>query len=794
MKPRKGVIIALWLLLVLIFLLIIDRTRFSADLSAFMPANPTAHQQVFTDQLQSGVATRLILVAIEGADTETLAVLSREVAHQLRGSEAFTFINNGEPVDNENQRQFVFTHRYLLSPAVNPQRFSIEGLRDAIQESIELLASPAGLLIKPLMARDPTGETFQLINTFNQEAAPHTFEEVWVSENGARAILLAQTAAAGTDIDGQQHAMQLIKNTFNHAKEDKGVNARLVMTGPGVFSVNARDTIEKEVKRLSIFSTIIIISLLLLIYRSFTAVLLGTLPVLTGIAAGIAAVSLGFGVVHGVTLGFGITLIGEAIDYSIYLFLQSKYNKAQVDKQAWLASFWPTIRLGVLTSIIGFSALLFSGFPGLAQLGLYSTAGLIAAAVVTRFVLPALLPRNFHVRDVARFGKVFNPISKHARPLRWGAVILLLTACSIIYSHQGNILNRDLAALSPVPAADRALDAALRNDLGTPNLRYFIVASGENVESALIAAEEISAKLEPLIKEGVIASYNSPSHYLPSVATQTARQAAIPESPLLTQRLDVATSTLPISSERLIGFLEDAQNARRAPPLQYTDLAGTPLALVVETLLVKQATQWSVLLPLYPVTYDDNEQAIDPERIRAALAETMQTSALFIDVKAELEQMYAGYLSEILYLSLSGLIAIVILLLITLRSLRRAARVLLPLLVAVTVVIAGLVWWGYPLTILHLIGLLLTIAIGSNYALFFDRQINQTANEGYRRTLASLLFANTTTVTIFSLLAFSSVPILQNIGMTVAPGVVLALLFAAIFAKREIPSISKLAS
>ena len=128
--------------------------------------------------------------------------------------------------------------------------------------------------------------------------------------------------------------------------------------------------------------------------------LLGLLPVACGALAAVAAVSLGHGIVHGVTLGFGTTLIGEAVDYSIYLFVQSERNR----DDAWLVDFWPTIRLGVLTSVCGFAALLFSGFPGLAQLGLYSIAGLLAAAAITRFVLPGLLPaRPPHPRpDSAR--------------------------------------------------------------------------------------------------------------------------------------------------------------------------------------------------------------------------------------------------------------------------------------------------------------------------------------------------------------------------------------------------------
>ena len=82
------------------------------------------------------------------------------------------------------------------------------------------------------------------------------------------------------------------------------------MTGPGVFSVQSRQTIQTEVERLSLISAGIIITMLLLLYRSPWALALGLVPVLSGALAGVAAVSLGSGVVHGITLGFGITLIG----------------------------------------------------------------------------------------------------------------------------------------------------------------------------------------------------------------------------------------------------------------------------------------------------------------------------------------------------------------------------------------------------------------------------------------------------------------------------------------------------
>jgi predicted exporter len=82
------------------------------------------------------------------------------------------------------------------------------------------------------------------------------------------------------------------------------------------------------------------------------------------------------------------------------------------------------------------------------------------------------------------------------------------------------------------------------------------------------------------------------------------------------------------------------------------------------------------------------------------------------------------------------------------------------------------------LTILHLVGMLLIVAVGSNYALFFDAPGHEDGNDAL--ILASLSIANVSTVIGFGLLSFSGVPVLEDLGTTVAPGALLALLFAAV--------------
>ncbi len=433
-RARRGRIaiartaIVLWLAFILACGIVISRSQVTTDLSIFLPRSPTPAQQLLLEQIRDGLASRLILVGIEGADAATRAGLSKQIAQRLRANPAFIAVNNGEPVSAERDRAFLFDHRYLLSPAVTPARFSVDGLHAALSDSIDLLASPAGLLVKSLLPRDPTGEMVRLLDQQNSDARPQMVDGAWASRDGARALMLMQTRASGADTDAQQRAMSAIRQAFDTAANvtSAAPAARLVMTGPGVFSVTSRDAIKSQVSRLFIISVVLIAALLLLVYRSFTALALGFLPVISGALAGIAAVSLGFGVVHGITLGFGTALIGEAVDYSIYLFVQSEQGSS--DQQIWIQRFWPTIRLGVLTSIFGFAALLLSGFPGLAQLGLYSIAGLIAAAIVTRFVLPHLLPENFRIYNSSAVGLALSHLVRRAAALRWAAVILLLAA------------------------------------------------------------------------------------------------------------------------------------------------------------------------------------------------------------------------------------------------------------------------------------------------------------------------------------------------------------------------------
>jgi predicted exporter len=390
---------------------------------------------------------------------------------------------------------------------------------------------------------------------------------------------------------------------------------------------------------------------------------------------------------------------------------------------------------------------------------------------VTRFVLPQLRPARFAIRDTSALGRAAAPVVRSLGKLRWLMLALAVAALAVLFVKRDHLWNERLSDLSPMSPAVMALDASLRADLGNSEQGWLVVLNAAGREEALVAAERVALRLQVLVDAGAIGGFETPTRFLPSTATQQARRAALPERAELAVRLKAALADLPLRAEKLQGFLDDVATARTQPLLSAESLKGSTLGLAVDSMLQQRGSRWTVLMPLRGVAGGVNAAAL-----RAALAS--EPGTLFLDLGEESTRMYTDYLHEVIWYSLAGFAAIALLLLVTLRSLRRTLRVLAPLVLAVLLVMATLALLGERLTLLHLVGLLLTVAVGSNYALFFDD--GKAATDTH--TLASLLVANATTVIGFGALATASVPVLHAIGVTVGPGAVLALVLSAMLA------------
>ncbi len=800
-RQHRATVLGLWLACVALALLCVVRATYTADLSAFLPRSPDARQQLLITQLQSGLPSRTLLVGIEGGDASARAAASRELAAAMRASGLFEQVLNGERAAFAELGRWLFEHRYQLSPAVVPGRFGPEGLRDALAETMSLLGTPAGAATRELLPRDPTGEMQRIAEALIPAQAPRLEGGVWVSRNAPRAVLMASTRADGADLDAHEAAIQRVREAFAPAAA-RGL--MLQLSGAPVFAVQSRSLIEREVRWLGTAGTLLMAALLLAAFASPLALAVALLPVGSGVLAGIAAVALGFGHVHGMTLGFGATLIGEAVDYAIYYLVQARRGSAAEGGahaaavgegwRHWLARGWPTLRLGLWTSICGFGALVFSGFPGLAQLGVFSIAGLVGAALTTRCLLPALLPDGAPgVGLRSQLGRVTAAAMAWLPRLRV-PVLVLGAAALVLLVQRGDLWRADLTALSPLPATALALDVALRDDLGASDARTLVLVQGDDAEATLQRTEAVAARLDGLVERGQLAGFDSVTRFLPSRAAQERRRESLPDPSALPALLTEAARGTPLDAARLAPFVDEIVQARKAATLTPQDVWASPAKPLVDALLLRAtparqgsgsgASGYTALLPLQAPTAVGHP-GIDATALSTALQGLPGTQVL--DVKVELDRLYQRYLSEALWQALIGAAAVVTLVAASLRSARRTLAVCQPLALAVLLALAGAAASGATLGILHLVGLLLVVAVGSNYALFFD-QLQLGANAALTRshsdTLASLLLANLTTVASFGLLALSDIPALCAIGRVVAPGAFLALVLAAVFARR----------
>lgn len=769
MSPaRRTAVALLWLAALLVAGWAIgQRLELSGDLRRFMPEPRTPAQRLLVDELGDGPGSRLLLLSLSGAPAGTLAEQSRALAAALAANPDFEFVANGADAGLEAVPESLRPYRYLLSPALDGHRLDAGYLGAHLDERLQDLGSPMAGLVEPLLPSDPTLEMLALAEAWLPKAAPRRLHGVWFDSAGREALLLAQTRAGGFDPNAQQRAYDAVHAAFADASGASG--ARLGMTGPGAFSVEIGGRTAREAQWIGTIDSIALVLLLLVAYRSWRAPLLGVLPLATAGLAGLGAVALAFEAVHGITVAFGFTLIGVVQDYPIHFLSQ---QRAGISPRDNVRALWPALLTGVVATCIAYLTFMFSGVDGLRQLAVFTISALAAAALATRFGLPALVDPA--PRDLARSPRLqalWRGIQHLPRP-RWSLLLVAAACIVVLATARGPFWENDLSKLTPVPEEGMALDTRLRQELGAPDVRYVAVLRGSDVDAALSATEALHPKLDALVAEGALDGWDSAARYLPPVATQRARQQALPEPQALRQALAEAVATTPFREDAFAPFLADVERARTAGPLRPADLAGTPLAATVEGLLLDGGDGAIALVSLSGLA--------DVDAVARAVADG---GGELMDMKVASESLVAEYRGRVLAALAVAALLLAATVWFSLRSPGRVARVLLPMALTTLVILAVLRGLGVELNLFHLVALILAAGLGLDYALFFEHAGDR--RDDQLRTLHAVLVCSLMTLLVFSLLALSSIPVLRAIGGTVAIGVACNFVLALLVSRHD---------
>ncbi len=771
---KRSAVPAVWLAAMLVCAWwALFKTPISSDITLFIPKTDTT-AGLLLEQLHRGTAARIILMGIEGGTEQARAETSKHLASRLRASGLFARVANGEDLLDRDEQRKLFSYRYLLSPKVSPDRFSAAGLRAALLQRLHELGSPLSTFEKRLLPQDPTAEMWTLIKIWQGSGQyPEQRRGVWFTRDGRRALLLAETRSSGFDIGAQERVIGAIEKAFAASKERAGAGAdiTLLLSGPGVFAVSSQHTIRHEAESLSIAAGLLVVLIVVVVFRSLRPVLISMVLLGSTILGAVVTAGAVFGKVYGITLAFGMTLVGEVVDYPILVFAHLSRNEAPV---VGLTRIWPTLRLCAATTMLGCLAMTATDLPGLAQLGLFTMVGLLSAAVFTRWVLPPLLPAVWTPRHDLVRAEWMTRLLHPGRLLAIGVSVLSVLALSALIALAPPLWEDDLAALSPIPQDILKLDQELRASFGHPEPGRMIVVIAPDIESALRRSEAVAGYLRDRVADGMLRGFDLAARYLPSQRTQRQRRAALPDPERLRANLEAALAGLPFRPGRFEPFEQAVAAARTGPLLSPSDLAGTALGLRVASLLLRADRGWTALILLDGVR--------DPDGLARGLGRQAYEGAYYLDMKAETNRLVARFRHTALNRLMWGAALIVAVVWLGFgRSARLVLAALLPVFLAIILDVAVLAALGKRLSLFHLVSLLLVLGIGTNYGLFFSRPDPDPADR--KRTLGALLACLSSTLGVFGMLSLSKVPVLSAIGQTVAIGVFMSFVMALILAQ-----------
>ena len=750
------------------------QTRLVTDMSQFLPTGASPLQTVLLEQVRTGAASRLLLLGLDGAPAEQLAAASKHLRGKLEASAHFDLVQNGVEDLAPDAQPVLFRYRYLLNPAVQADYFSVDNLRAALQRQLRILTSSFVQLKQNDVRGDPGSAYLGYLLGLRPQGGPQLSHGVWFGIDGSEALLLARTQAPAFSLEAQQQVMAYLQDLMQQDEMLRPL--RLQISGPALFAQQAKSIIAGEVSRISIVTTVVMLLFLALVLRNSTLVFCSALPLLSGILAAVAVVTFVYGSIHGITLAFGVTLVGVAVDYPIHLFA---HKRAAESASASLRRIWPTLRLGLITTAMGYLAMLFSDFTGLAQLGVFAIAGLTVAVAVTRWVMPLLVADSWEARWRM---PGLKQLTRNYWPLSSGLWLLTAFALWYVLAH-GNIWEDDIAALNPEQKTQKVLDSHLRQQLGAPDTRHFLLVQAESEEALLLRCEQLQPKLDAMVDAGVFSHFELISRYLPSAANQRQRQQELPDARRLQQALTEASAGLPFKPGTFEPFVAAVQASRDLPPLNLATFAATPLGRQLSNLVFDYQGQWFSLVPLTQI------------KDYTALAKDFPPLAndapvMLLDLKAQSNTLMSHYRDRALWLFALGAGGILLVLVLGLRSFPGALRVFMPVVGSLLVTVMVLLLAGERLSLFHLASLLLVIGIGLDYSLFFQRYQGNAVERN--QTLWALVVCAMTTILVFGILAGATTPVLHAIGLTVCVGTLFSFAYAVFGAPASSPSVHQI--
>lgn len=736
----------------------VDRDSFQTDLFSILPELrderlPDAALEAFSDKL----SRRVVFLVSAGEPSASLRMADEihEIAAAASLFESFEY--RIEQTLLSSTYQALYPYRYGLLSQEDMAALQNEKGDFLVRRFIEGLVSPVSGHTSASLVSDPFQLYMRYLGSF---ATVNTHAEVidgavFFRDEQKQYLLISAVLAGGAFDQATQDRYAKFMAQLGQVKS-KWPHAELLDNGLVKHALANRVTAQQEIALIGGGSLLAILLLFFLVFRRLAVVLYIALPVFVGMALALLAALLLFGQIHIITLVFGASLIGVSIDYTFHYCCAYSGISPYQDAHTALKSIRPSLTIGLLTSIIGYIALATTGFPALEQMAVFAVAGLFGAYIAVIYLLPAFIREKLHVnRLIAGYASALLRFVHRtpAQPAALLVVILLVGMVSFILLKSPADDVRDMRAQFAQLENDDARFMAVIGE--APNSQYFVV-SAEHQDELLKRMDTLQQALGSQENGRDV----SLSRWLPSVTQQQENRQVLRE--LLAQ--DTVTFGALVDSglpaDILLNYTRQLEG-NHAAFLTPEEFLATDFGRKYKDLwLGEHAGRYHAIVMLSGQT-DLGSLRKTADRL---------TGVVFVDRAGHVSRLFQLYRQAFEKIVPFILVIMVVLLALRYGFVTALRIVATPVIAALlTLVLILLVRGQY--NIFNLFGLVVTVAVAIDYAVF----IRESGKESAHVLLAILLSALTTAISL-GLLALSNTPALTAFGVSLLLGVLFACL------------------
>ncbi|MGX7655020.1 MMPL family transporter [Shewanella putrefaciens] len=776
--------LAIWLLLMLsaslwTLQLWQNGARVQSDILAMLPH---LQQDKLTERALNQVEATLadqVYIALVAKDETTAIAAAKLLIQKLETdlvatgkNAALTDIRSADMQLGEALGQYYFPHRFKLLTAPQAEALATKDIGNLIEAATAQLYNAFSYANSNLLAQDPLLLFPANLLALAPSSKVRASQSILLANQGdnVAAVVMAKGQESAFNPNAQLAQMTALTLGLDAVKQSYP-DITLLKAGALFHAIAATQTAKSEISILGLASLLGVIALVWLAFRSVMPLLLAIVTISSGLLLAVTLTLSVFGELHLLTLVFGTSLIGIAIDYSFHFYCE-RLSDTERSAQATVAYIFPTVTLAFITSALAYVGIGLAPFPGMQQVAIFCAAGLLGAYLTLILAYPLLagsrLPSGS--RPLALAGKYLANLTQLSNrlttPLGMGMFALVIVVWCLVGVTKLTV-DDDIRHLQQSPVSVTEPENKLRQLLSGGTDNQFLLVRAASEEALLQQLERVSPMLNAAITNQELGNYVSLSRYLPSHQRQDTAYRL--QGEIYQTQIDTVLTSLGLD-ENLKPELQASYLAAKEQYIAPTDFfkleAGKQLAPLWLAPNGK-ATDYDALndggasAEYGAIVLLGGIQQIDALKARFAHDESVQ----LIDKVADISAVMGHY--RLLTLKLLALALGIALLLFSLNfGIKKAAVVVAVPALAALLTLATLGLTGSPLSLFHALALILVFGIGIDYSLFFA-----SAQQHGKAVMMAVFMSACSTLLAFGLLAFSQTQAIHYFGLTLSLGI-----------------------